>query len=136
MLVMNEKDPPGREWDVWATRESRSWPPEKVGALLTNQYRGKEQILSEGLRKRTLPAVTDQTYILVVIYLILGVGAATRLAKIRFCFQVTALAVAVGLGQLGDEAAVGMMRRLEHSQKEIVLKERGKLLAWNTVRKR
>ena len=35
-----------------------------------------------------------------------------------------------------DEAAVGMMRRLEHSQKEIVLKERGKLLAWNTVRKR
>ena len=37
---------------------------------------------------------------------------------------------------LSDEAAVGMMRRLEHSQKEIVLKERGKLLAWNTVRKR
>ena len=35
-----------------------------------------------------------------------------------------------------DEAAVGVMRRLEHSQKEIVLKERGKLLAWNTVRKR
>ena len=35
-----------------------------------------------------------------------------------------------------DEAAVGVMRRLEHSQKEIVLRERGKLLAWNTVRKR
>ena len=35
-----------------------------------------------------------------------------------------------------DEAAVGIMRRLEHSQKEIVLKERDKLLAWNTVRKR
>ena len=40
------------------------------------------------------------------------------------------------LGRSIDEAAVGMMRRLEHSQKEIVLRERGKLLAWNTVRKR
>ena len=35
-----------------------------------------------------------------------------------------------------DEAAVGIMRRLEHSQKEMILRERGKLLAWNTVRKR
>ena len=42
----------------------------------------------------------------------------------------------VGAIVVCDKAAVGMMRRLEHSQKEIVLKERGKLLAWNTVRKR
>ena len=35
-----------------------------------------------------------------------------------------------------DEAAVGVVRRLEYSQKEIVLRGRGKLLAWNTVRKR
>jgi hypothetical protein len=49
-----KKDPPGGEWNIWAAGESRSWPSEKGGALLTNQCRGNERMLSEELRKPTL----------------------------------------------------------------------------------
>jgi len=60
LLVMNEKDPSGREWNVWATGKSRSWPSEKGRALLTNQCLGKERMLSEELRNQ--PFLTVQTY--------------------------------------------------------------------------
>jgi len=52
----------GCEWNIWAMGESGSWPwPSKKGmALLTNQCRGMERMLSEELRNQ--PFLTDQTY--------------------------------------------------------------------------